>query len=80
MLRIAIIGAGRMAEKHLEALSSIPEMTAVGIFSRTANKSKHLAERHNIDRVASSIFELFDLTQAMAVIIAVNEPSTSSLY
>lgn len=79
MHRIAIIGAGRMAEKHLEALSRIPEMIAVGIFSRTASKSKHLAEQHNIEFVASSIFELFDLTQAMAVIIAVNEPSTEEV-
>jgi predicted dehydrogenase len=42
-VRIGVIGAGRIAAKHLEALSAVPEARLVGMTSRTRARAESLA-------------------------------------
>ena len=41
-LRIGIIGAGDIAEKHLKVLKNINDFSVFGIVSRTKKKAKNL--------------------------------------
>ena len=43
-IKVAFIGAGNMASKHIEAFCDIEEVSLVGIFSRTKYKSHKLAQ------------------------------------
>ncbi|MEX0955340.1 MAG: Gfo/Idh/MocA family oxidoreductase [Rhizobiaceae bacterium] len=74
-IRIAVIGAGKMAEEHSRALASIPGIELSGIHSRTRAKAVALANTYNIADVYDSIAEMQSRALADAVIIAVNEMS-----
>jgi len=79
MFKIAIIGAGYMAEEHIKVFHSLSEAKVVGIYSRTLDKSAHLASKYNIDFVAKSIPELYNQTEASLVVIAVNIEETYNI-
>ena len=76
---IAIVGAGYMAEEHIKALQFIGGCTIVGITSRTVKKARGLAKKYNIPVVATNIKELHCNTDAVGVVIAVNELSTTTI-
>jgi predicted dehydrogenase len=76
---IAVIGAGYMAEEHIKAFSDIPEVSIVGIYSRTQERSDNLAKKHGIVKVYDSIRSLYEGTQADLVIIAVPELSVNAV-
>ena len=78
-LSIAVIGAGNMAAAHLAVLSKMPEVTVSGIYSRTDDKAIALANKYEIGCVASSVSELFEITKADGVVIAVNEVYTEAV-
>lgn len=71
--KIAVIGAGYMAEEHIRAFSDIADVVVAGIFSRTRIKAENVANKFSIEHVCDSIDELFVTTQAQLVIIAVPE-------
>lgn len=73
--RIAIVGAGYMAEEHIRAFTLNKNAEIVGITSRTMGRAKALAIRHQIAGVFHSVPELFEETRADAVVLAVNEIS-----
>ena len=76
--KVAIIGAGNMAKEHIIVINSIPELSVVGITSRTRSRAEKLAENFNIPIVAENINELYNLTRADGALIAVNELSTEN--
>jgi len=76
-VKIAVIGAGFMAEEHIKAFADIPEVTLLGIHSRTKVRAETLAQKHGIPRVYDSVEALYAGTQANLVIIAVPELSVN---
>ncbi len=73
--RVAIIGAGYMAQEHIRAFANLPQIEIAGIYSRTCGKAETVATQHGITRVCGSIAELYRKTQAHLVVIAVSELS-----
>jgi predicted dehydrogenase len=71
--KIAIIGAGYMAREHLKVYNDIPNTEIIGIYSRTKKKAIDLSLLYSIKFVADSISELYSLSKADLVIIAVTE-------
>lgn len=73
MVRVAIVGAGGMANEHIRAFSALPDVEVCGIHSRTRSRAEELAQSHDIAIVADSISELKDKTAADLVVVAVPE-------
>lgn len=71
--KIAIIGAGYMAQEHIRVFQDIEDVVIAGIFSRTHLKAEDVAKKFLIEHVCDSIDDLFITTQAHMVIIAVPE-------
>ncbi len=57
-LRVAIIGAGSFAEKHLEGISKIYNADAVAICDNVKEKAEALAKKYHIDCVYDDYNEL----------------------
>ena len=47
-LRTAVVGYGKVAHTHAEALASIPESSFVGVCGRDAAKARAFAERYGV--------------------------------
>ena len=45
--KLAVIGAGYMAEEHIKAFKDMPNLQVCGIFSRTKEKAQKIANRYN---------------------------------
>lgn len=71
LFKVAIIGAGAMAKNHIRAFKDISGVEVEGIFSRTLPKAQDVANEFSIPFVASSVAELYQLTEADLVIVAV---------
>jgi predicted dehydrogenase len=74
--KIAIIGAGYMAEEYLKVFSN-KKVYCEAIFSRTLSKSKTLKKKYNIKKIYKSLGDLKNDSQINALIIAV---SAESIY
>lgn len=72
--KIAIVGAGYMAQEHAKALSSIEAVELVGVCGRTRQRAEALAGIYSVP-VYQSIQEMFADTRADAVVVTVNELS-----
>ncbi len=70
--KVAVVGAGRMAEEHIRAFTDIPGVEIAGIFSRTRARAEQLASRYGIPVVADSLAELWNRTGAALVVVTVN--------
>jgi len=71
--KIVIIGAGYMATEHIKVYKHLNNVEIVGIYSRTKKKAVDLSLNYSINVVADSISELYSLTKADLVIIAISE-------
>lgn len=76
--KIAIVGAGYMAQEHAKAFASIPGVEIAGICSRTPARAKALAALYSA-KAFCSIDAMWSDTIADAVVVAVNELSTYSV-
>jgi len=76
--RIAIIGAGYMAEEYLRILL-YKKIQCEAIYSRTFIKSKLLKKKYNIKKIYKNLNDLKFDKKINALIIAVNEVSTVSI-
>ena len=74
--KIAIIGAGYMAEEYLKVLVN-KKVYCEGIFSRTISKSRILKNKFKIKKLYKSLNDLKNDRQIDALIIAVNAESTN---
>ena len=70
--KIAIVGAGNIALKHLEVLVKIKNISLVGITSRTIKKAAKLSKKFNIENTYKNIEELIKNSKPDAVIILVS--------
>ena len=75
--KIAIIGAGKMAQAHLDVLVGMDDVEVVGVYSRTLNNAELLAKQYDINVVATSVSHLYEKTEADGVVIAVSENATA---
>ncbi len=76
-LRFAIVGAGRIAARHLEVIREMPEITISGICSRTCVNAEKLAQEFNIPVVAANMEGLVRQTSPDALLLLV---SVMSVY
>ena len=70
MLRVAIIGCGRIADSHTEQLRRIPGCEVVGVCDREPLMAKQLCDRFQIRRHFSDVQTLLDACQPSVVHIA----------
>jgi predicted dehydrogenase len=72
--KVAILGAGYMAEEHIKAFSNISCVELVGIHSRTLIKAEKLSIKYNFSgKCYTSIEELYTKSKADLVVISVSE-------
>ena len=57
-VKLGIVGAGYIAQKHLEVIDAIDELEAVAITSRTFAKAEALARDYKINVCANSLESL----------------------
>ncbi len=79
MTRVAVVGAGAMANEHIKAFSAIPGVDVCGVFSRTRARAEDLAKSHGIETIADSVSELKEKTAADLVVVTVPELSANSV-
>jgi predicted dehydrogenase len=77
--RIAMIGAGRMAEAHLKAFLAHAGVVCTGIYSRTPQRAVALAHRYGCPPVYTSLADLYGQGKPHGVIIAVSCPCLSEV-
>ncbi len=75
-VRVAIIGAGYMAQEYFKALSQFSQIEVVGIFARNKNAALAIVGEESDVYIASSVEDLYLKTLAHAVIVAVSELGT----
>lgn len=78
-IKVAVIGAGFMADEHIKAFADIPDIALLGIHSRTRTRAEALAQKHGMPQVYDSIDALYAGTQADLAIIAVPELSANAV-
>lgn len=76
--KIAIVGAGYMADQHARAFAAQPGARIVGIASRTRSRAEPLAAAYGT-KAFDSISEMWTETGADVVVVAVNELSTAAV-
>lgn len=75
-VRVAILGAGKMADMHLKVLHKIKGVHIVGICNRSSDGARRLAEAYQIPRTFNDPLRMIDETFPDAVIVAVSHSST----
>ena len=63
MLRVAIIGCGKIADQHAEQIVSIPGCELVGVCDREELMAKQLQERLNVSFSCTDVYDLFKHAQ-----------------
>ncbi len=75
-VRISFVGAGAMAREHVRAFATLENIVLCGIYSRTSDKAKQLADEFGIQTVAENIAALRTDTEADIVVVTVNAEAT----
>jgi len=78
-INVAFIGAGYMGNEHLRVFKDIKDVNLVGIHSRTRSRDEMLATKFGIQHVCESVSELYNRTNADAVVISVPELETKKV-
>jgi predicted dehydrogenase len=71
-IRVGLIGAGLIARQHLLALAKNPQLTPVGIASRTRAKAQALADEFGLPLVAGTPAELVAQARPDALMVLVS--------
>jgi predicted dehydrogenase len=71
--KVAIVGAGYMAQEHIRAFRDVPGVQIAGIHSRTRARAEEMAAQFYIPSICDSVSELYDITQADLVVVSVPE-------
>jgi len=69
-IRFALIGAGNIAAKYVDAFKNIETATLAGVVTRSAAKAEAFAKAHDIAHWATDMETLFGRTEIDAVVIA----------
>ncbi len=62
MLKIAIVGCGKVADQHVEAIHRIPDCKIVGVCDREPLMARQLGERFRISKCFSDLREMLETT------------------
>jgi predicted dehydrogenase len=62
MLRVAIVGCGRIADQHVQAIRRIPDCRIVSLCDREILMAEQLGERCGVSRCFSSLAEMLKAT------------------
>lgn len=71
-VRLGIVGAGRIAHDHLEAIKGLRNVEVVGITSRTLAKAQSLAAQFGIPVVAESLSAMIHLARPDGLLLLVS--------
>jgi len=71
-VKIGIIGAGNIANKHLDVIRDIDWIEAVGITSRTYDKARQVADEYGIKVCADSVDTLLEEAKPDALMVLVS--------
>lgn len=77
--KIAVIGAGNMAQEHIKAFQALEQTDVVGITSRTRARAEELGQTYSIGAVTDNIEALWQRTKADLVVVAVSELATKTV-
>ena len=77
--KIAIIGAGYMADEYLKVLSQLKNIEIVGICNRTQKNSNKLKKKYKIPKIFNTIEKMYNATKPDGVIIAVSPEIIKSI-
>lgn len=75
MLRVAIVGCGKIADQHVQAIARIPDATVVGVCDREALMAGQLAERYRIEHSSADLGAL--LASARPDVVHITTPPRS---
>jgi predicted dehydrogenase len=70
--KIAVIGAGGMAEEYLKVLSKLNTIRIVGICNRTKKNSLKLKKKYKIEKIFNKINQMYKETEPDGVIVALS--------
>lgn len=74
-IRVGLIGAGHWAEYgHIPALKLLPEFEIVAVYSRSQEKAKEIAARHDIKYALNSLQELVEHPEVDFVVVLTPAP------
>jgi predicted dehydrogenase len=76
-LKTAVIGYGKVAHTHAEALAAIPESELVAVCGRDAGRARAFAERYRL-RAFTSVEEMVE-TGVEAVVVATPHPAHAAV-
>ena len=72
-LRIGLVGCGAFGESHLTAFAGIPFVEVTAVTDLDADRSRKVAERYGVSRVAKDFRELCALKDVDAVSVVTTE-------
>jgi hypothetical protein len=72
LIKVAIIGAGSIAEEHIKSFLETKKVQIVGIFSKTLSKANKLKNKYKISKVYKSLDDLYYGTKSDLVVVAVS--------
>jgi predicted dehydrogenase len=75
MLRVAIVGCGKIADQHVQAIERVAGATVVGVCDREALMAGQLAERFHIPHATADLVEL--LASAKPDVVHITTPPRS---
>ena len=77
LLRVGVIGCGRMGRLHARVYSQMPRVEVVGVFDTSADAAAALAEEFALP-AASSLNQLLETANAVSTAVAARGFSSSS--
>ena len=79
MIKICIIGAGRMAEEHLKVFSTIKNVKLTGIVTRTQRKAKILVKKYPSLKIYENIEQMVVCEKPKGIVVCVSENSLQNI-
>ena len=71
-LKVAVLGAGSMARRHLDVLRALSDVNVVGVSSRGAEKLNKLAEDYNLEAKFRNNDDMLKAVKPDAAVVAVS--------
>lgn len=79
MLRVALIGCGKIADQHVHAIRRIPDCSVIAVCDREPLMARQLAERFKISSIFSDALEMLETVRPDVVHITTPPQSHYSL-
>lgn len=78
-IRVGLVGAGFIADFHLQILRRLPFVQIVGIADRARDRAEALARRHGVQDCFTELDEMLDTCQPDAVHVLVPPPAHAAV-